>query len=117
MAHKKTSEPLWWALFSAGGMLAALLIPAHVFLHGIALPLGWAPLGTVERLSNGLELPLVRLYVFVLISLPLYHWAHRFRFMLFDLGIKGFRTPIAALCYGAAIVGTIIAAVVLLRIG
>ena len=28
--------------------------------------------------------PLVRLYCFVLISLPLFHWAHRFRFTLVD---------------------------------
>jgi len=51
--------------------------------------------------------PLVKLYLFVLIALPLYHWAHRFRFVLEDVGLHGLRTPIAILCYGAAVLGTV----------
>ena len=43
MTEKKTSEPLWWALFSAGGVVAAFLVPIHLFLHSLAAPLGWAP--------------------------------------------------------------------------
>jgi fumarate reductase subunit D len=60
--------------------------------------------------------PLVKLYLFVLIALPLYHWAHRFRFILEDLGLHGVRTLLAVLCYGAAIVGTVATAVVLIGI-
>jgi fumarate reductase subunit D len=51
----------------------------------------------------------------VLISLPLFHWAHRFRFTLVDVGLKSIHTLVAVLCYGAAIAGTIAAAVILWR--
>ena len=33
--------PLLWTLFSAGGTLAAFLYPIHLFLTGLAFPLGW----------------------------------------------------------------------------
>jgi fumarate reductase subunit D len=56
----------------------------------------------------------VRLYLFVLIALPLFHWAHRFRFTLVDLGLKRGQHVVAIACYGAAIAGTVLAAVVLL---
>ena len=60
--------------------------------------------------------PLVKIYLFVLIALPLYHWAHRFRFILEDVGLHGFRAPIAVLSYGAAVLGTVATLWVLWRI-
>ena len=80
MPGNKSSEPFWWGLFSVGGVVAALLVPAH------------------------------------LIVLPLYHWAHRFRFILEDLGLHGLRTPIAVLCYGSAVVGTVLTLWILFRL-
>jgi len=50
--------------------------------------------------------PLVKIYLFVLIALPFYHWAQRFRFILEDIGLYGLRAPIAVLSYGAAVIGT-----------
>jgi fumarate reductase subunit D len=38
---KRPIEPLLWLLFSAGGMASAMLMPALVFLFGLAFPLGW----------------------------------------------------------------------------
>ena len=38
---KRTAEPFLWLLFSAGGMLAAMLIPALFLLFAILFPLGW----------------------------------------------------------------------------
>ncbi|MGH2399043.1 MAG: hypothetical protein ACRDF6_04290, partial [bacterium] len=43
MSAKRTTEPLWWLLFAAGGTVAAFLLPAQVLLTGLAAPLGWAP--------------------------------------------------------------------------
>ena len=37
----KSNEPIWWSLFAAGGMVAALLVPITVILTGIAVPAGW----------------------------------------------------------------------------
>jgi fumarate reductase subunit D len=115
---RKTSEPFWWALFSAGGVVAAFLVPIHIFLHGIAVPLGWvsAEVTSYERMRALFGHPLVKIYLFVLIALPLYHWAHRFRFTLYDLGLKDLRTPIAILCYGAAVIGTVATIVILLLV-
>lgn len=111
----KSNEPIWWSLFSAGGVVAALLVPVNIFLTGIAGPLGILPGDFLQydKMHALMANPLVRLYCFVLISLPLFHWAHRFRYTLVDLGLKGIHTLIAVVCYGAAIVGTIAAAVVL----
>jgi fumarate reductase subunit D len=50
------------------------------------------------------------------ISLPLFHWAHRFRYILEDLGGKPLRSIIAVACYGSAMVGTLLAAVLVLRL-
>ena len=74
------------------------------------IPAEWLEYGNVQNL---LSHPLARLYCFVLISLPLFHWAHRFRFTLIDLGLKSISTLLAVLCYGAAIIGTVVTAVVL----
>ncbi len=111
MNEHKTCEPFWWALFSAGGVVAAFVIPIHIVLAGLAVPLGWIP-------DNGALFQhwLVKLYLFVIISLPLYHWAHRFYFTLKDIGLKAIDTPLAVLCYGGAVVGTFVTAWVLLRI-
>ena len=107
---KGTSEPLWWALFSAGGVVAAFLVPIHIILFGFAVPLGWIPdTGLLYRHW------LVKVYLFVLIALPLYHWAHRFYFTLNDVGLSGLRKVLAFLCYGGAIAGTVVTAWVLSR--
>jgi fumarate reductase subunit D len=106
VATRKTSEPFWWLLFSAGGMVAALLVPVHLLVHALAVPLGWAEISHARMLTLAGQ-PLVKLYLLVLIALPLYHWAHRFRFVLEDVGLHGLRTPIAILCYGAAVLGTV----------
>jgi len=115
MATRKTIEPFWWSLFSVGGVVAAFLVPVHLFVHGLAAPLGWIPLGHGSLLALVTQ-PLVKVYLFVLIALPLYHWAHRFRFILEDVGLHGFRTPIAILSYGAAVLGTVATLWVLWRI-
>ena len=108
---KPTAEPIWWGLFSAGGVVAAFLAPIHIIIFGFALPFGWiSDPGLLYR-----HWP-VKLYLFVLIALPLYHWAHRFYFVLNDMRLGLPRKPLAVLCYGGAIVGTAVTAWVLLQL-
>lgn len=110
----RPKEPFLWTLFSMGGVVAALFIPVHLFLFGLAFPLGWLEPPGYEALAALLRHPLARLYLFVLCSLPLFHWAHRFRYTLYDgLQIKHLNEVINAFCYGGAIVGTLIAAYLL----
>jgi len=109
----KSNEPFWWALFGAGGMVAALFLPATVLVTGIGVPVGSV---TEDHLRSLLSNPLVRLYLFVLISLSLFHWAHRFRFTLVDLGLQAARGAVAWLCYGSAVLGTVLAALLALGV-
>ncbi len=103
--------PFLWAVFSAGGTIAALLFPVHLFLTGLAFPLGWLEAPSYDVLLGLLRHPMARLYVFVLISFPLFHWAHRFRYTLYDgLQLKHLTALIAVLCYGAALAGSAMAA-------
>jgi fumarate reductase subunit D len=107
----RTLTPFLWLLFSAGGTVAALLFPVHLFLTGLAFPLGWLQAPSYDSLRTLVAHPLTRLYLFVLVSLPLFHWAHRFRYTLYDgLQLKHLTALIAVLCYGAALVGTAVAA-------
>lgn len=103
--------PFLWLLFSAGGTVAALLYPVHLALNGLAIPLGWVPAPGYESVRALVAHPVTRLYLFVLVSLPLFHWAHRFRYTLYDgLQLKHLTMLIAVLCYGAAVVGSLAAA-------
>ncbi len=105
-----TIEPLWWGLFMAGAGVAGLFLPIHILINGLLVPLGIVPREEVaNRVATLITSPIVKLYLLVLISLPLFHWAHRFRYFVFDLGLHGVRMPLAVLCYGAAIVGTLFA--------
>ncbi len=113
----RSNEPFWWSLFAAGGVVAAFLVPVHIMLTGIVAPAGWGRESfEYQRVLALVSHPLSRLYLFVLISLPLFHWAHRFRFTLIDLGLKGGRGLVAVACYGSAIVGAILTAVVLVKL-
>lgn len=115
--EKRSSEPLLWTLFSAGGVVAATFIPIHVFLFGIAFPLGWLNGPSYEQLMGLARTPLVRIYLFILCSLPLFHFAHRFRYTLYDgLQVKHLNEVIFVLCYGSAITGTVLAAYLLWNI-
>jgi len=108
----RSTDPLWWLLFSAGGVVAAFLFPVTVVLTGIAIPAGWL---TEESLLALVRHPLARLYLFVLISLPLFHWAHRFRYALVDLGLGSLGRQ-KVLFYGAAGLGTLLAGWLLIRL-
>ena len=114
---KRSNEPFLWLLFSAGGVVSALLLPIHLFLFGLAFPLGWLQGPDQARLLDLVRHPLARLYLLVLCSLPLFHWAHRFRFTLYDgLQIKHLNELINVCCYGGAVLGTSVAAYLLWRI-
>jgi fumarate reductase subunit D len=109
----KSNEPFWWALFGAGGMIAALFLPITILITSVLV---LAHVVTPEDLRVLFTKPLVRVYLFVVISLPLFHWAHRFRFTLVDLGLKAIKGPVAVLCYGSAILGSVISALLLIGI-
>ena len=101
----KSNEPLVWLPFFAGAGLSALLMPILIVITLIA-SYGGIPANDLHALLNHW---LVRLILFLLISLSLFHALHRIRFILVDLGLKAAHGLIAALCYGFAIMGTLVA--------
>jgi fumarate reductase subunit D len=115
--HQSRTEAIAWALFSAGGFVSAILLPAHVAILGIAYPAGWLPEDTMSygRIHHLVGLPLTKLYLLALISLPLFHWAHRFRFAVHHQFGIGLKRLVAAGCYGTALAGTGLAVWLLLR--
>ena len=115
--RRPAPEPLLWMLFSSGGMVAALMIPVLLFLFGIAFPLDWLTPPTHAHLFAVLRNPLTRLVLFGVCALALFHWAHRFRYTLYDgLQLKRYAVPIVILCYGGAVVGSVIAAALLVSV-
>jgi fumarate reductase subunit D len=121
-AMEKRTKPafmhlVWWFLFAQGGVIAAILIPVHILVQGILGPLGVVTV--VDRhydtwisiLSN----PIVKLYLLVLIAVPFFHFAHRLRYLLVDLGVPAARTvPAQVIFYGGAVVVTLVTIYVLL---
>lgn len=101
MARPK--EPFFWALFSSGGMLAALSLPAVALALWLGEPLGLFGAPSHGTLAALLGPWLARLALWVLVTLCLFHWAHRFRFTLYDgLQLYHLGPLIATLCYGGA---------------
>ena len=114
---KRSNQPIYWSLFGAGGMLAALIGPALVFITGIAGPSGVLPglmsyPNALAFARNGLG----KLFLFLVVSLFLWHAAHRIYHSLHDLGVHG-GTLTKLLVYGPALAGTVAAAVALLAPG
>ena len=116
---KRSHAPIFWLLFGAGGMLAALFGPAIVFITGVAVPLGW-PLPhdwlSYPRMLGFAQHWAGKAFVFVVIALFAWHAAHRILHSLHDLGLhKGAIAKLA--CYGSALAVTLVGAFSLLVIG
>jgi fumarate reductase subunit D len=101
-------------LFSAGGIVSAMLMPVLVLLFGIAFPLGWVAPPRYDHVLQVFGHPISRIVIFSLCALSLFHWAHRFRHTLYDgLQIKHLNEVINSICYGGAVLGTLLAAYLL----
>jgi succinate dehydrogenase subunit D len=116
--HKPAlSHLFFWFMFSQGGVIAALLIPVHVLVQGILGPLKIVPVVDqhydtwISILGN----PLVKLYLLVLISFSFFHFAHRLRYLLVDVGVPAAKgLPAQVIFYGGAVAVTLFTIWVLL---
>ena len=117
--RKRSNAPIFWGLFGAGGMMAALFGPVLIFITGIAVPLGicFAP----NAMSYQKMLPIAQNligkgFIGAMVVLFLWHAGHRIFHSLHEIGIHG--GLMAKLCtYGIALIGTVISAAVLLGLG
>jgi fumarate reductase subunit D len=111
----KSNKPIFWSLFAAGGTLAAFLAPALVLLFLLAA-LGHAP--SVLSYANLHALAanwLGKLALLGVITLFLWHAAHRLRVTLHDFGLRQ-DGRVAVVVYSVASVGTVLTLLYLLRI-
>ncbi len=116
---KRSNEPIFWSLFGAGGMLAALIGPALVVLTGIAIPFGL--LLPTDMMAYPRMLAFAahwagKAFVFAVVVLFLWHAVHRIAIVLHDFGFHA-RTAIKLVCYGFALVASIVAGYALIVIG
>ena len=108
---RRSNEPLFWSLFSAGGTITAFLIPVLIVITGFLVP---AESVEFSRLSDLFGNVLVRLALLAIAFLAFMHWANRFRHTLVDMGLKSLHTPISILSYAVALLATAWAASILL---
>ena len=114
MSRRRTNEPFFWSLFSGGGMVSALVLPALAVCLWLAIPLGVVSGPGYPRLVSLVGYPLTRLALFGVVVLSLFHWGHRFRFTLYDgLQLHHLFGLIAVICYGGAGLLSLIAGYVL----
>jgi fumarate reductase subunit D len=111
----KSHKPVVWFPFAAGGTVIAFCIPVIVILTFLAA-LGHVPAGlSYERMHAFAGSGLGKLILFGVIALSLWSSAHRLRCTFYDFGVRA-DTLVATVLYIAAIAGSLLSAVYLLRI-
>jgi fumarate reductase subunit D len=119
VAHAPRRRPallhlFWWFMFAQGGVIAAILLPVHIVFDGILGPLRAVNVVTPDN-TTILSNPIVKLYLVVLIAVPFFHFAHRLRYLLVDLGLSAARSVAAQVVfYGGAILVVLLTIYVLL---
>jgi fumarate reductase subunit D len=102
---KRPVEPVFWLLFSGGGIVAALFLPVLLFLFGVAIPMGLIDPPDHAHLLAVVRHPITRVVLAGVCVLSLFHAAHRLRYTIQDgLQLKRLGRPVEVVSYGAAIV-------------
>jgi fumarate reductase subunit D len=111
----KSNKPIFWSLFAAGGTLAAFLAPVLVLLF-LLVALGHVPLllsySQLHAFAAGW---FGKLFLLAVITLFLWHAAHRLRVTLHDFGLRQ-DAAVAGVVYLVAAAGTILSVLYLLRV-
>ena len=115
----RSNAPIFWGLFGAGGRLSALFVPMMIFITGIAVPLGFLlPAGTMSypKMLAFAQNFIGKGFIFAIISLSLWFCVHRVYHSLHEFGIHA-GMGAKLLCYGIAMLVTVVCAVGLLGLG
>ena len=105
-----------WGLFAAGGTIAAFLFPAVIALF-LLVATGHVPDGLQHAsLSGFASSEIGKIILFFVISLTLWHAAHRLRVVFHDFGVRKDKI-VAKAVYLVAAAGTVLTAYYLYAIG
>ena len=111
----KSHKPVVWFPFAVGGTVIAFFIPVIVVLTFMAA-LGHVPAGlSYERMHAFAGSGFGKLVIFGVVALSLWSSAHRLRCTCHDFGLRA-DTLAATVLYIAAIAGSLLTAVYLLKI-
>jgi fumarate reductase subunit D len=116
---KRSNSPIFWLLFGAGGMLAALFGTALVYITGIAVPLGFTlspELMSYPRMHAFAQHWIGKGFLLAIVALFAWHAVHRILCSLHDVGIHK-TLGVKLVCYGGAMAITLVSAACLLSIG
>jgi len=111
----RINKALFWSLFAAGGTLTAFVFPVLALIVLLAAYGSPPDVMSFDQLHGLLSNWLFKLIVFGTIALALWHAAHRMRTALHGIGLRA-DGVIAALGYGIAMLGTLLAAYYLVQI-
>lgn len=102
-------KSLVWGLFASGGTLSAFLLPAVIALF-LLVAAGKVPPGLAFDSAYAFAASWVgKAALFVVISLALWHAAHRLRVVFHDFGLRMDRN-VARAVYLLAAIGTLLTA-------
>ena len=90
-------------------MVVAFILPALIFVTGVAVPLGIMPAEVMsyDRIHAFAGSWFGKLFIFLVISLTLWHGFHRIFLSLHDLGITWGHMFFKVMMYGIAGIGTL----------
>jgi fumarate reductase subunit D len=107
-----SAKALPWFLFAAGGTVTAFVLPVMLLVTN----LGFFPSAmSYETMSEFLSWWIVKLALFGILVLGLWHAAHRLRVCAHDFGLRADEV-VAWVVYGGAALGSVAALIALLMI-
>ena len=89
MSKPKNMKSVYWSLFAAGGMIAALVLPTLVVILSLLLPLEAVgnPATFYDTVSPVFHNAFFYIIIVGVLFLMLWHTAHRFYYVLHDFHI------------------------------
>ena len=111
----KVNKALFWSLFAAGGTVTAFVFPVLALITLIAASGSPPEIMGFEQMQGMLANWFGKLVALGIVSLGLWHAAHRLRSAMHAVGLRA-DGLVSLLGYGTALVGTVLSAVFLLQI-
>ena len=104
MSIPKTMKPLFWSIFGAGGMIAALILPTVIFIFSFLMP--WGFIGDAASFYKNYSGWLHNFFIYFIgagvLFVILWHCVHRFFYCLHDCQIH-VGSKVRFVLYGFAI--------------